>query len=155
MDGTDCPIQEQSPFSRDWYSFKLNGPGLRYEIGLCIQTGKMVWVYGGVACGINPDLVLARSRYTQAVRLGELTVADKGYRDDNYFITPLSDPTSRRKQKLIMARHETINSRMKSFKILSTTYRHDLSLHPKCFMAIANIVHLMTINGHPLFEIGD
>lgn len=99
MDGTDCPIQEPSPFSRDWWSFKLNGPGLRYEIGLCIRTGKIVWVFGGVACGTNPDLKLARIKYTEAVILGELTIADKGYRDDDYFITPLSDPATRRVQK--------------------------------------------------------
>ena len=137
----------------DFYSHKLNGAGLTYEIGICIKTGKIVWVYGGVACGINPDLVLARREYTQAVRLGELTVADKGYRDDNYFITPLSDPATCVQQKLIMARHETVNARMKGFRILSTAYRHSLIDHPKCFMAIANIVHLMTINGYPLFEI--
>ena len=114
-----------------------------------------MWVFGGVACGTNPDLKLARIKYTGAVNLGELTIADKGYRDDDYFITPLSDPATRRVQKKIMARHETINARMKAFNILSNTYRHDLSKHPKCFLAIANIVHLMTINGHPLFEIGE
>jgi len=36
-------INEQSPFSPRWYTHKLNGPGLRYDIGLNIATGDVVW----------------------------------------------------------------------------------------------------------------
>lgn len=61
LDGTDCPIQEQSPFNKKWYSHKLNWAGIRYEVVLCIRTGRIVWVAGGVPCGEWPDLKLARS----------------------------------------------------------------------------------------------
>ena len=36
LDGTDVSINEPSPFNNKWYSHKLNGPGLRYEVGICI-----------------------------------------------------------------------------------------------------------------------
>ena len=34
IDGTDCEINEPSPFDRKWFSHKLRGAGLRYEIGI-------------------------------------------------------------------------------------------------------------------------
>jgi len=51
-------INEQSPFSPRWYTHKLNGPGLRYDIGLNIATGDVVWAYGGYPCGSYSDLKL-------------------------------------------------------------------------------------------------
>jgi len=63
IDGTDFRIMEQKEFDRKWYSHKFQGPGLRYEIGLCIRTGFIVWVYGGRPCGQCSDLKLARDAF--------------------------------------------------------------------------------------------
>jgi hypothetical protein len=115
--------------------------------------GTIVWRHGGLPAGSFPDLKLARERYTHAVGIGELTLADKGYRDGNFFVTPISDPDSAATQKKIMARHETINARLKAFRVLSTPFRHDIDLHETCFYAVANIVQLMILNGHPLFDV--
>ena len=41
VDGTDCRIYEPEPFDTKWYSHKFNGPGLRYEIGVCIVSGNI------------------------------------------------------------------------------------------------------------------
>lgn len=41
VDGTDVPIFEPAPFVSRWYSFKLNGPGLRYEVALDITRKKI------------------------------------------------------------------------------------------------------------------
>jgi hypothetical protein len=46
FDGTDCPILEPWPFNKKWFSHKLNGPGLKYEVGVCNPTGEIVWVKG-------------------------------------------------------------------------------------------------------------
>jgi hypothetical protein len=46
IDGTDMPINETYPFDPALYSYKLNGPGLRYEIAVCIATGQIVWING-------------------------------------------------------------------------------------------------------------
>lgn len=153
LDATDCPIHEQSPFDRKWYSHKINGPGLRYEIGLNIRQKEMVWTYGGRPCGECPDLVLAREVYTSMVDEGEKTIADRGYRDDQFFINPYNNPQSVVQQKQIMARHETVNKRLKQFSVLDIPFRHDVYLHPRCFHAVANITQLMLTNGEPLYSV--
>jgi hypothetical protein len=43
-----------------WYSQKHNGPRIRYEIGICIQTRWIIWVNGPFPCGDWPDLKIAR-----------------------------------------------------------------------------------------------
>ena len=36
IDGVDCRIEEPLEFSKGWYSFKFEGPGVRYETGSSI-----------------------------------------------------------------------------------------------------------------------
>ena len=119
--------------------------GIRYEIGLSIISGDIVWVNGGVPCGDWPDLRLARDSYVYMVRPNEMTIADEGYTDRNYFIH----------DQRIMARHETVNRRMKQFGVLGQKFRHNRSLHPQCFYAVANLTQFMIANGESLFEIDD
>ena len=130
----------------------MRGPGVRYEIALCIKSGEIVWVYGGLPCGQYPDLVLAREQFTSALRLGEKAVADKTYRDRN-FVNPLDDPHSAVLQKAIMARHETVNHRVKQFRVLQICFRHDVAKHQMCFYAVCNLTQLMLVNGEPLYEV--
>lgn len=151
LDGLDLKIQEPTPFSPKWFSHKFRGPGLRYEIALNIRTGEIVWVHGGYPCGLYPDLKLAREAYVLLVNPGELTVADKGYNDALYFIQKTIRNV--RDHGTIMARHETVNKRMKQFKILKNTYRHSLQKHPLVFHAVANLTQLMIQNGYPLFSV--
>ena len=125
LDGTDFRINEPTPFDKKWYSHKFRGPGLRYEIGLCIRTGHIVWAHGGLPCGEWPDLRLARNAYVEFVKPGEFTMADKGYNDSQYFYPTRDDVTSAR-QKEIMARHETVNRRLKQFGVLGLRFRHRL-----------------------------
>jgi hypothetical protein len=51
------------------------------------------------------------------------------------------------------ARHETVNCRLKSFKILSTPFRNEISKHWMCFHAIANMVQLELENDRPLYQV--
>ncbi|KAJ3117946.1 hypothetical protein HK098_006075 [Nowakowskiella sp. JEL0407] len=153
LDGTDFKIAEPSPFNKKWFSHKFHGPGVRYEIGLCIRTGKIVWAHGGLPCGDWPDLRLARNAYTDMVEAGEMTLADKGYRDEQYFIFPSDGDKSSHRQKKIMARHETVNRRLKNFGVLKKVFRHKLKYHPICFYAVANITQLLICNGEPLYSI--
>lgn len=153
LDATDCPIQEPSPFDRKWYSHKINGPGVRYEVGICIRTGRIVWVSGGVPCGDWPDLKLARFGYLAHVRQGEVTIADKGYRDRGFFKWPEDDDPMNTIIKRILARHETVNKRLKVFEVLNQPFRHPRYRHPQCMHAVANVVQMMLQNGEPLFSV--
>lgn len=117
MDGVDFRIQE--PRSADhpsqidtiWFSHKFNGPGMRYEIGLCVKTGHIVWAYGGYPAGEYSDLALARLDFVNHLLPHERVIADRIYQDPAYFINQNIDPLTIRIQKQILARHETINKR--------------------------------------------
>lgn len=82
VDGTDFPIFEPKPFNPKWFSHKFKGPGLRYEIAFCIETGKIVWVHGPFPCGAYPDLKIFRMALKLALSDSERTVADGTYNDD-------------------------------------------------------------------------
>lgn len=110
-----------------------------------------MWEHGGYACGEFSDLKLAREAYVHSVDRFEKTLADKGYRDANFFI--LKNVQNKKIHGKIMARHETINRRMKQFQALKQVFRHDLQKHPMVFSAVANLTQLMLENGEPLFRI--
>lgn len=56
VDRTDCPIFEPTPFDPKWVSHKFKGPGVRYEVGIAIGTGEIVWAFGPFPCGAYNDL---------------------------------------------------------------------------------------------------
>lgn len=151
IDGVDFKIDEPTPFSSRWFSHKFRGPGLRYEIGLCIRSGNIVWKHGGYPCGEYSDLKLAREAYIYSVCRGEYTMADKGYNDAAYFILP--NLINQNTHKFIMSRHETVNKRLRHFNILKHTFRNSLDKHPMVFHAVVNITQLVIENGEPLFSV--
>lgn len=150
IDGTDCKIREPIPFNRKWYSHKFSSAGLRYEIGISIEQGHIVWVYGPFPCGDWPDVKIFRHRLKGLLHYGEQVVSDKGYPDQ----CCVSNSTSNQILfSRIRARHETVNRRFKEFRVIGSVFRNDLSLHGKCFHAVTNIVQLMLENGYPLFSL--
>jgi hypothetical protein len=155
VDGTDFAIFEPIPFDPKWYSHKINGAGLRYEIAICIQTGEPVWINDPFPCGSWPDLRIARNALVDALDAGEYYLADGGYRDGNqYSVTPTGLHNFDDRQKAVVrARHESLNKRYKDWGALRRLYRHDRVSHSKVFCAIANIVQVTIINGEPLFEV--
>ncbi len=151
MDGVDFKILEPKPFNSKWFSHKFRSAGLRYEVGICIRSGKIVWWNGPYPCGEYSDLKISYQSYIKQVENGEMTAADRGYKNSTYFILPNSQ--NGEKHKLIMSRHETVNKRMKQFNILSNTFRHNIKKHQDCFAAVINITELALENGEPLFEV--
>ena len=140
---------EPSTFDRKWYSHKFHGPGLRYEIGICILTGHIVWVHGGLPCGEWSDLRLARDAFIHRLQPHEKALADKGYKDQHYFENPGGD----QRKKRILARHETVNGRIKQFCCMKDRFRHALFLHPCFFHSVVNLTQLMIANGEPMYAI--
>ncbi len=151
MDGTDFKIEEPTPFSTKWFSHKFKGPGLRYEVGICIRTGHMIWINGGFPCGDYPDIKVAREAFVSFLDRGEKALTDKGYRDDNFFVIP--NLKNKKLHRRIMSRHETVNRRMKQFQALKQVFRHNIDKHTMVFNAVANLTQIMIENGSPLFEI--
>ena len=148
VDGTDFMIQEPRPFHRRWFSKKFKGPGVRYEVGISIQTGWIVWINGPYPCGEWPDLKIALLGGLVDMFVGdERAVADKGYRGYlQYFDVPwrhLDNPQQIRRKQLARARHETVNGRFKKWRALKAVWRHDLLKHGMVFRAVANVEQYM------------
>ena len=92
VDGTDFRINEPTPFWPGWKSFKFNGPGVRYEVAVCIRSGDLVWINGPFPCGHWPDLKIFRHALVFELQDGEKVEADKGYRGEPEHInTPNSN----------------------------------------------------------------
>lgn len=151
IDGVDFEINEPAPFSPKWFSHKFNASGLRYEIGLCVWTGHIVWASGGYPCGDWPDLNIAKRFFVHFMDQGEKALADRGYKDPNYFILPKQQYNSRHQR--IMSRHETVNKRLKQFNVLCAPFRHDLTKHRICFYSVVNITQLIIKYEQPLFSV--
>jgi hypothetical protein len=154
VDGTDFRICEPTNFDKKWFSHKFNGPGVRYEIGICIQTGWIVWINGPFPCG-TPDLCIARNALIFELDQDEMYLADGGYNDGNQFsVTPSGNHTELDRMKSVArARHEAVNSLFKNYGILEHRYRHCRSLHGRVFSAIANIIQLTIMKQGPVFQV--
>jgi len=57
-DGTDFRIYEPKPFNAKLYSHTFKCPGLRYEVGIRIRFGQIVWVHEPFPCGQYPDVTI-------------------------------------------------------------------------------------------------
>ena len=61
VDSTECPIQRPCKVLQEiFYSGKKKKHTLKYEIGVSIQTGLIVWIGGGMT-GSTHDLTIARN----------------------------------------------------------------------------------------------
>lgn len=124
-------------------------------MGVCIQTGWIVWKNGPYPCGAYPDLKITRERLVFEFDRGEMYVADRGYRDGRLLALTPSGYNSPFESMMseARARHETVNCRLKSFKILSTPFRNEINKHWMCFHAITNMVQLELENDRPLYQV--
>ncbi len=156
VDGTDFRIHEPKPFDRKWYSHKYTKAGLRYEIGVCIQTGWIVWTNGPFACGPNHDLTIFRSALEGMLLPWEMVEADQGYRGHPR-IRPRYEEGVSMVQYIAKgrarARHEGINSLFKIFGILKYPFRHNIEKHGRVFRAIATITQVKLKNEQPTFDV--
>lgn len=53
IDGMDCMVNEPWPFQKKWYSEKFNGPGVKYEVGISIAQGEIIWINGPFVASTN------------------------------------------------------------------------------------------------------
>ena len=158
VDGTDYRIPEQHPFNPKWFSKKFNGPGVRYEVGVCIQTGWVCWMNGPFPCGAWPDLRISRESLIYRLPTGEKVVADKGYRGSHWHMVPDNNPITRnpvleRMMAIARSRHETVNRKFKEFGCLQNRWRHPLRKHYITTRACYNLVQLSIRKRHSTFQV--
>lgn len=160
IDGIDCMINEPWPFDTTYYSQKFNGPALKYEVGVCIATGHIVWINGPHKAG-KSDATVFKEKLATTLADDEVVEADGGYRGHDKLMAP-NVATSRdaRKQKsVVRGRHENVNSRLKIFNVLVVPFRHTNprnlihDKHGACFDAISVITQLKFENGESLYAV--
>jgi len=78
VDGVNFSTYKQLPFNPKWLSHKFNGPSLCYEIGICIQTGWVVWINGPFLPGNYPDISIAQGGINDDLDPGEKYLANGG-----------------------------------------------------------------------------
>lgn len=158
VDGTDFQIPEHGPaFSS--HKFKMKS-GLRYEVGLSIQTGSIVWINGPFPCGRNPDISIFRASLLSHLEEGERVEADDGYIGEapRHVKCPKSfanPPEMEGMQQRVRNRQETVNKRFKNWGILKQVYRNKekIALHGEVFRAIAVITQISIKLGEKLFDV--
>jgi len=159
VDCTDVEIEEPKMFWKGWYSHKHNGPGLRYEVAVSLKRGHLVWLNGPYPCGQWSDVKIFRHCLKSFLDPNERVEADDGYIGEEpvtcktpggFYSRSEGVSTVRRR---LRSRHETANARLKSFGILSQTYRHEIEDHYFVFRSIAVLIKLAIESGEPLFTL--
>ena len=156
VDTVDFMTNEPFPFDPVWFSRKFNGPGVRYELGICIQTGSIVWKNGPYPAGEFNDLEIFQLFLKQELGDFERVEADEGYRGDDSTRTPNDYEgvqVFRYMKGQVRARHEAINRKFKEFKILGNRWRGDRNKHCTVFHAIAFIVQCEIEHGRATWQV--
>jgi hypothetical protein len=160
VDGTDFRIPQKGKAisGNAFASHKYAGKSaLRYELGVDILAGRLVWIQGPYPAGKWPDIKIFNAVLSHFLELGERVEADDGYRGHADKIKcPQNDanpPENLVMQGRARARHETLNGRLKNWGILSQVFRHDILCHGEVFRACAVVTQLTIDDGEPLFEV--
>lgn len=161
IDGTDFRITQTGPVSKGnpFASFKYKGKSaLRYEVGLDILEGNLIWIRGPYPAGKYNDITIFRDCLAHQLEPYERVVADKGYVGEApQFVKCPNSKTLRKEHRRmthqVSARHETINARFKFWGILKQVYRHDIDDHGDVVSALGVIIQLAVANGEPLYSV--
>ena len=154
VDGVDFQIPEPKPFSKGWYSHKFKGPGLRYEIVICITTGWIVAFNGPFKAGNWPDKRIFKSLLKTKLEPGEKVVADCGYKGDSSCVNPdMGTNEQKAAMNAARARHETVNGRIKNWGSMKQVFRHHRDKHQLAFRSVLNIEQIKMMNGKPAFQV--
>jgi DDE superfamily endonuclease len=163
VDCTDAPINEPWPFDKKWYSQKINGPAVKYEVAVCIKTGHIVWI-NGPFCGSENDGTIFNENLSTLICEDEGVEVDGGYLGNVKMKGPVvANSSKQRKQKsIVRARHETVNSRLKIYNVLNASFRHMgtfqdkdqvlMEKHGICFTAVAVITQLGFNRGEKIYD---
>ena len=157
VDGTDFLICEPKPFAMDFYSHKFAKAGLRYEVGVCIQTGLIVWINGPFAVGKYNNITIFRSKMIYKLLDWEMVEVDQGYVGQPMKICMkyglgVSENQFEAKARA-RARGDMINGRFKNFCILMDRYKHKISMHSYVFHAVAVLMQISLTTVSPTFKV--
>ena len=105
------------------YSFKFNGPALRYEVALSLLSNDIVWINGPFCPGDWTDLEIFRFNLMHQLEPGERIEADNGYIGEapRYVVCPACCTTKSEElavMRRVEGRHEAMNRHIKNWKCM-------------------------------------
>ena len=161
VDCTDCKVSKIAGADfRSFKNHKFKEPELQYEVALCIKTGFIVLVMGSFPCGDWPNINIFRYSLKWMLGVGERVEADDGYRGEDPLKAKVpasmvhnQDDVFLKMRSYVRRRQETVNKRMKQFKVLFTVFRGDITFHGSCFRAVAVLTQLKIDHGVKLFDV--
>jgi hypothetical protein len=154
VDGTDIRIPERG---RDFRSHKTKKSAFRYEVACSILGPYICCISGPYPAGLWDDLGIFRDCLLTYLEDFERVETDDGYIGEAplYVSCPGMIGFEEEREKMTKRatkRQETINKRLKQWKILDVLFCHVLLDHRNVFVAIACITQVAMLNGEPLFD---
>jgi hypothetical protein len=160
IDGTDFRIPQKGIVKKGnaFASHKYAGKSaLRYELGVNILAGNLVWIQGPYPAGKYTDIKIFNKVLRNFLEPGERVEADEGYRGHpdkikcpGNYVNPAEN---RAMQGRVRVRPEMLNGRLKTWGVLSQVFRHHITMHGNVFWACTVMTQLTIENGKPLFEV--
>jgi len=77
LDGTDMHVQMK--FAESFLSHKMKENAVKYEVGVCITTGRIIWIHGPSRAAEH-DISVAQQALVPFLDDGKMVVANSGYR---------------------------------------------------------------------------
>jgi hypothetical protein len=130
---------------------------LKYEVAVCMKTGRLVWVRGAYPGSYNDQYILQHSGLLNKLDNSFVSYADCAYestflRTQYSVVTPLRVRTlgwipeagRRAFNKHIRSRRVKVEqtlAKVKAFKATSLIWRHKRELHPLVFGVVSRIVN--------------
>ena len=159
-DCVDCPVFESWPWSKRMFSKKFNGPGVKYDVGVCIKTGYIVWINGPFVASASESTIF-KDGLGEHICEDEKVEVDSGPKGDHRLVQPHvgKDSKERKQKSVVRGRQEGVNGRMKVYSVLTNHFHHMkdgrenmMNAHGLCFNAIAVITQLKISTGEPIFK---
>ncbi len=160
IDGTDFRILQTgaailgNTFASHKYTFKS---ALRYEIGVSILGGDLIWIQGPYPAGAFNNVKIFNKVLCHFLQTGECVEANNGYMGAADKIkcpdNPCNPVANKEKRSRVCSCHETINGCFKTWGILSEVYHHNITRHGEVFWVVAIIMQPAIENGSPLFQV--
>ena len=120
--------------------------GLYYGVGVCIQTGLIVWINGPFVVGKYNDITIFQLKMIYELLDWEMVEVDQGYvgqlnKIHVKYELGVSENQFEAKTRA-RARGEMINGRFKNFCVLTNRYRHKISMYSYVFHAVAALMQI-------------
>ncbi len=136
VDGTDFCIPQKGAATKGnaFATYKYAGKSaLRYELGVDILSGNLVWIQGPYPAGKYTDIVIFNKVLRNFLERGKRVEAEEGYRSHPAKIKcPGNDANpaeNRGMQGRVRAHHETLNGWLQNWGILSQVFCHNIMMH--------------------------